>query len=165
MPKSHSVPTIKYMGLPIGLRVRKVYPLRAVFRISSASSLVRYSLLWEIETDPDGSFRIHHESFVRRIDVLPPGFSFPDSRLKRQDLGWLVNTRPELDCAVNAAAQMSKEKFFWRDIINTNKVVSSAKFHHGRGSIQQKLGLETIKLVMYYDAASVKIQIIHLSFV
>lgn len=98
----------------------------------------------EIETDPDGNFPVHEESFVMQIYGLSPGCSFSDIWSKRQELSWLVCTRPDLTCAVNVAAQVSKDKFSQQEIISIIKVVSSAKRHHRRGLVQQNIDLETL---------------------
>lgn len=107
----------------------------------------------EIETREDGPFRIHQEQFAKRIETVPWNCSFSSFRSKRQELAWLVHTRPDLACAVNRAAQVTENSFSEKHISEINKVVLAARRHCHRGLIQQKLDLKTLKIVIYTDAA------------
>ena len=66
---------------------------------------------------------------------------------------WLVNTRPDLACAVNTAAQVKESTFTEKDAISINKVVSAARRHSHRGILQQKLDINSLKIIVYTDAA------------
>ena len=79
--------------------------------------------------------------------------SFSNFRSKRQELAWLTNTRPDIACAVNKAAQVTEECFSDEHIKFLNKVVATAKKYSTRGLIQQKLDIESLRLVVYTDAA------------
>lgn len=101
----------------------------------------------------NGSFIIHQKSFADRITPLETDISFSDLRSKRQELAWLVHTRPDLACAVNISAQVKKDEFCTEDIKNINKIVSSARKYSYRGILQQKLDRNSLIIAVYSDAA------------
>ena len=106
----------------------------------------------EIETIENG-FRLHQKSFAESIQQLSLDCSFSDFRSKRQELAWLVNTRPDLACAVNIAAQVTEDAFCQNHVRSINKVVTAARRHSHRGILQQKLDLNSLRIVVYTDAA------------
>lgn len=107
----------------------------------------------EIETIEGTGYKIHQKSFAEKISTLPNDSCFSEFRSKRQELAWLVNTRPDLACAVNLAAQVTETSFSEGDITAINKIVLASKKHSHRGLLQQKLDINTLKIVVYTDAA------------
>lgn len=107
----------------------------------------------EIETRGKTSFKIHQKSFAERMSSLSLNSTFSEFRSKRQELAWLVHTRPDIACAVNQAAQVTEKEFLKKDIIDLNRVVAAAKRHSDRGILQHKLSLDSLQLIVYSDAA------------
>lgn len=106
----------------------------------------------EIESIQNG-YKIHQSSFANKISELELSSNFSSFRSKRQELAWLTNTRPDIACAVNKAAQVTEENFSTDHIKLLNKVVKTAKKYSNRGLTQQKLDIETLRMVVYTDAA------------
>lgn len=107
----------------------------------------------EIETISDSRFKIHQQSFAEQLTNLPNTATFSDFRSKRHQLAWLGHTRPDLACAVNLAAQVTENTYSSQDILALNKIISAATRHSSRGIIQQKLDTNSLRLVVYTDAA------------
>lgn len=107
----------------------------------------------EIESLPNDSFRIHQQTFAKKISKLPENCSFSDFRSKRQELAWLVHTRPDIACAVNRSAQITESSFKEANVKDINRIVQAAQRHSHRGILQQKLDINSLKITVYTDAA------------
>ena len=107
----------------------------------------------EIETINSTEFKIHQPSFANRIRNLEPNSSFEKFRSKRQELSWLVHTRPDIACAVNKACQITEKTFNSEAIQNINKIVSTAHKYASRGLRQKKLDRDSLHIIVCTDAA------------
>lgn len=106
----------------------------------------------KIETIGENKFKLSQSDFAKRIKPLNEKADFETFRSKRQELSWLVNTRPDIACAVNKACQVKGSEFSKSDVININKIISTANKHFDRGLIQHKLDPETLHIVVFTDS-------------
>ena len=106
-----------------------------------------------IETKSPGNFTLTQDRHVERLAVLPKTCTFDKFRRSRAMLAWLANTRPELCCLINRAAQVTEDTFKKDKITEFNKAVKIAKAKDVRGLTYGKLDVSTLRLKMYADAA------------
>ncbi len=104
----------------------------------------------EIEKTEDG-FLMHQERYAQKIDLLSKDCTFSDFRSKRQELAWLVNTRPDIAASTNLSSQITEEKWRSEDMKHLNGVVKYVEQTPRRGLIQQRLDMDTLSLKVFSD--------------
>ena len=108
-----------------------------------------------IEASNNG-FCIHQESYIKTIASLSKDDSFAQYSSLRAKLMWLLQTRPDIACAVAQSTQVTQTRFT-SDSTTHKKLLNSVVRHIGKTSAQRllypKLDKESIRLQTYSDAA------------
>ena len=108
-----------------------------------------------IETYNDG-FCIHQERYIHTIETLPKDVNFAHYSSLRAKLMWLIQTRPDIACAVAQSTQVTETRFNV-DPHTHRKLLNSVVRHLHKTSEQRlmypKLDKESLRLQTYSDAS------------
>lgn len=106
----------------------------------------------QIKTE-QGNFFVGQEYYTRNMSSVPSNATFADFRRHRALFSWINNTRPDLVCYSNRAAQVT-EKTFGKDKINElNRGIKEAKSRELKSLRYPPLELESVHLRIYADAS------------
>lgn len=93
------------------------------------------------------------QHFSRKIKDLPLDGTYKGYRSKRQDLTWLVHTRPDFATDVNLAAQVTESKGERKHVLEINNLVRYVNRTAHRGIRQHKLDADTMVLKVFTDSS------------
>ena len=103
-----------------------------------------------IEVDrTDYGFLMHQKHFARKIKELPLGSTFTGYRSKRQELAWMVHTRPHIAPGINFPAQVTESEWERNYVLQINKLVRYVHRTAHRWIRQHKLDADTMVLKVF----------------
>ena len=98
-------------------------------------------------------FIMHQTRFARKVKQLHLDCTYKQYRSKRQELAWLVHTRPDIAADVNLAAQVIETQWGRKDVLEINKLIRHVHSTATRGIRQHKLDRNTLSLRAYTDSS------------
>jgi hypothetical protein len=110
----------------------------------------------EIASEGEQGFAIHQKAYIPSLATIHPGSTFKQYRSLRAKLAWLTNSRPDIFCAINQAAQVT-EYMFNADtsgrIMNIKSVVHHVQKSPDFSLRYPNLDLKTLRIQVYSDAS------------
>lgn len=103
----------------------------------------------EIRVEPSG-LSLSPAHYVSKLRVLPIGALLSDFRSLRHLLARICHTRPDICCAVNVSAQVTKKKFGAQNVKEIKKTVSHVKETGTQGLNYVKLDKDTLLIAFYF---------------
>jgi hypothetical protein len=109
----------------------------------------------EVETK-ENEFLLHQNSYLKRLVPLAAESSFKAFSSFRQNLRWLVSTRPDIACAVGMATQVTQQMFEKNpveEVKAVNRVLTYLKKNPSMPLRYPKLQKESLTLQVFSDAS------------
>lgn len=105
-----------------------------------------------ITTTAPGEFLLSQKRYAGRLSFVAKDCEYAAFRRYRAMLSWLSNTRPDLCCMINRAAQVTNDTMCREKLTEFNKATNLARDDRVGGLRYRKLG-EPLTLKAYADAA------------
>ena len=104
----------------------------------------------------DSGFEVHQKSYLTKLPTLDKNSTFKEFRSLRAKLPWLVNSRPDIACAVAQSTQLTEgifEKDQERLIKSLNSIVRHLQKTFGLTLKCPKLDVNSLSLFVYSDSS------------
>ena len=118
--------------------------------INSADALSYVGL--QIVTAADGTRFVSQPKQISRLKLLPTTCSFTEYRSARASLAWLIQTRPDVACAISMSARITTSSFNIACIEAYNSTVRYLRKTKDRRLQYPKLDPNSLRLACYVDA-------------
>lgn len=103
--------------------------------------------------DSPRRFTLSQASYVEAASKLPRDITFDAFVSARAGFAWLAHSRPDLCCAINRAAQVTKEMFCERHVSELNKAIEYAHNTKDLSLTYGPMDRETLHRRAYSDAS------------
>lgn len=107
----------------------------------------------DVSTSAPGSFLLSQSRYAKRLSFIEKGCTYVQFRRHRAMLSWLCNTRPDLCCIINRAAQVTADTMCSEKVSEFNKAIKLAKDPAVNGLQFLPLNHTSLVLKVYADAA------------
>ena len=118
--------------------------------IDTSNNLTYVGLL--IQTMRDGTRTISQPRQISRLKLLSNNSSFDDYRSARNSLAWMLQTRPDVACAISMAARITKDSFNVDSIKAHNNIVRYLRQTQDLALRFPHLDENSLRLAVYTDA-------------
>ncbi len=105
-----------------------------------------------ISISPHGVRIVSQPKQISRLKLLPTTCSFEEYRSARACLAWLMQTRPDVACAISMAARVTRNTFDSKAILAHNAVVRYLRSTMDRALKFPKLDGDSLRIACYVDA-------------
>lgn len=106
----------------------------------------------KIQTEPDGTRFVSEPNQIARLKLLSATSAFHLYRSARASLAWLIQTRPDIACAVSMAARVTEKIYSVNSIRTHNAVVQYLRETRHRMLVFRRLDTKSLRILCYVDA-------------
>lgn len=111
-------------------------------------------LFWvEYHYNSRGIFVLSQPQHIRKLELVPSNVSFERFRSLRAIVAWVGNTRSDICCAANRAAQVTEQSLDKPDIDELNTAIKKVKESPDLGLKFNRLDESSIFIKVYVDAS------------
>lgn len=97
--------------------------------------------------------KLDQKSYIDNLKLMPKGCSYEDFRSMRAKLAWVVNSRPDIACAVSFASQVTRSTFNDQSHKLLNRIVKHLRATKNVCLQYPQLQLSTLQITAYSDAS------------
>lgn len=128
----------------------KISKSRFDLHIDTSKTLAYVGLL--IRLRRDGTRCVSQPKQINRLKLLTPGATFDEFVSARNSLAWMIQSRPDVCCAISFAARVTKYNFTKRAVTYYNVVVKYLRQTADLCLQFPKLDSESLRIAVYTDA-------------